>query len=97
MRPKLVDRPFVTDDHARASARCSLGEATARSARRNDVRPDVTESGQPVVVGKRREAAQPPSGDVLEEDTLDRILGAEVEDLLQSGFDRIGHGVNRRS
>ena len=79
------------------SARCSLGEATACGARRNDIGPDVTESGQPVVVGKRCEAAQPSSGNVLQEHTLDWILGAEVEDLVQPRLDRIRHGVNRRT
>ena len=87
--PQLVDGLFVADDHSRPSARRSLGEATAGETGWDDIGPDVTESRQPVVLGEGREAAQSPPGDILEKHTLDGILGAEVEDLLQTRVDRL--------
>ncbi len=38
------------------------------------------------------ELAEPATGDILEEDALDRSLGAEVEDLGQRRHDQSTHG-----
>ena len=40
---------------------------------------------------ERGEAAEAAAGDVLEKDALDRILGAEGEDLVQGRFLQRGH------
>jgi len=45
----------------------------------------VAERVDPAVAGQRGEAAEPATRDVLEEDALDRILGAEGQDLVSSG------------
>ncbi len=42
-------------------------------------------------VAERREPPEPAPGDVLEEDALDRILGAEGEDLTQRRLERAAH------
>jgi hypothetical protein len=55
----------------------------------------MAESVELSIVGERRKPAEPPPGDVLEEDALDGILGAELEDLLEGRLDRIAHGPNR--
>jgi hypothetical protein len=47
----------------------------------------VAERNQPVVAFERREAPEPTARDVLEEDALDRFLGAEAEDLVQRRAD----------
>ena len=74
-----------------------MREAAAVRAGRNDVRADVAESGQVVVIGEGAEPAQPPSSDVLEEDALHGVLGAELEDLLEPGLDRTFHCPNSRT
>jgi hypothetical protein len=56
-------------------------------ARRHDVRTDVTQCDELVIARDRREATQPASRDVLEEDALDRILRTEVEDLFERRTD----------
>jgi hypothetical protein len=57
----------------------------------------MAEGGQATVLGKGAEPAQPPPGNVFEEDALHRILGAELEDLLEPGLDRTFHGTNSRT
>jgi hypothetical protein len=47
----------------------------------------VTERGQRVAARDRRELAEAASRDVLEEDTLDRLLRAELQDLLERRVD----------
>jgi hypothetical protein len=47
----------------------------------------VTERRETVVTAKRAEPAEPAARDVLEEHTLDRLLGAEGEDLLERRID----------
>jgi len=47
----------------------------------------VAERNQPVVTFERREATEPATRDVLEEDALDRLLCTEVEDLVQRRAD----------
>jgi hypothetical protein len=53
----------------------------------------VTERRQPTVRHERREAPETPAGDVLEEDALDRILGAEDEDLRQRRLDECHRAI----
>jgi len=74
-----------------------LREAPAIRTGRDDVRADVAESGQATVVRERAESAQPPPGDVLEEDALHGVLGAELEDLVEPGLDRTFHCPNSRT
>jgi hypothetical protein len=57
----------------------------------------VAQRGQAAVVGEGAEPAQPPPGDVFEEDALHGILGAELEDLLEPGLDRTFHCLNSRT
>jgi hypothetical protein len=57
----------------------------------------VTQSGQPVVFGEGGKSAEAASRDVFEEDTLDWILSAKVQDLIQPRIDRIRHGANART
>jgi hypothetical protein len=40
-------------------------------------------------VGSCDEAAEPSPGDVLQEDTLDRVLRTELEDLAPLGLDQL--------
>jgi hypothetical protein len=47
----------------------------------------MAERDQLPVTFERGEATEPAPGDVLEEDALDRLLGAEVEDLFESRAD----------
>jgi hypothetical protein len=47
----------------------------------------MAERDQPLVTFERGEATEPAPGDVLEEDALDRLLGTEVEDLLERRAD----------
>ncbi len=74
-----------------------MREAPAIGTGGDDVRADVAESGQATVVREGTEPAQPPSGDVLEEDALHGVLGAELEDLLEPGLDRTFHCPNSRT
>jgi hypothetical protein len=48
-----------------------------------DVHPEMAESLQAAVSGDREKAPEPTAGDVLEEDALDRVLGAEGENLTE--------------
>ena len=68
-----------------------LREAPAIRTGGDDVCADVAERGQATVLREGAEPAQPPPGDVLEEDALHGILGAELEDLLEPGLDRTFH------
>jgi hypothetical protein len=63
-------------------------EAAASCARRDDVHADVAERGQLPPVLDAREASEPPSGDVLQEHALDRILRAEGENLPEARLDQ---------
>jgi hypothetical protein len=55
----------------------------------------VAERAQPSVVGERTEAPEATARHVLEEDTLDGILGAEGEDLFERRLERLAHGPHR--
>jgi hypothetical protein len=43
----------------------------------------MAERGQAAVSSQSCETAEPTAGDVLEKDALDRILGAERQDLVE--------------
>ena len=59
----------------------------------DDVRADVAERDEPAAVLERDEAAEPAPGHVLEEDALDRVLGAEREDIRERrSVDEPRHG-----
>jgi hypothetical protein len=58
-------------------------EASAAAAGRDDVRAEVAERLQPPAALQPAEAPEAAARRVFEEDTLDRILGAELEDLIQ--------------
>ena len=63
----------------------------SRSPDGHDVRPEMAERlERAVAVLERGEAAALPPGDVLEEDPLDRIVGAVREDLLRGRLDEVG-------
>ena len=51
----------------------------------------MAEPDEPAVLLEPHEAAEPPARDVLEEDALDRILGAVLEDLRQLRLDEVRH------
>ena len=89
--PQLVDRALLADHHAGARGGGEPGEGSAAGAGRDDVRADVAERRQAPVLGGRAEAAEPAARDVLEEDALDRLLRAEVEDLVEPRVDELRH------
>src|SRR5207245_446272 len=96
-RPKAsTQRPRPWRESSRPPPRAPrrhLGECPAALARRDDVRADVAEGPQPPVLGDGAEPAQPAPRHVLEEDALDRVPRAEVEDLLEVGLEGpVGHG-----
>ena len=78
----------------RAPLRPAASAKTAQPlSRRNDVRADVAQRlDPPIRPDDRREAAEPSPRDVLEEDALDRLLGAEREHLVERRRDGFGHG-----
>jgi hypothetical protein len=78
---------LLADDHARLSARGCVGERAATFARWNDVRTDVAQRDQPLFAFETGEATETASRDVFQEDALDRLLCAEVEDLLERRID----------
>jgi hypothetical protein len=84
---------LLADDHSSAPIVSELGEGAAALARRHEVRPRVTEGGETAIAGQSRETAKPAAGDVLEEDTLDRILGAKREDFVELGLLQRGHAA----
>jgi hypothetical protein len=51
----------------------------------------VAKGGYAAVQGQSGEAAEPATGDVLEKDTLDRILGAERQYLVELGLSQCRH------
>ena len=61
------------------------GEPAATFARRDDVGADVAEGGQPTLRAEPGEPSDRPPGRVFQVDALDRILAAEVEDLVDGG------------
>jgi hypothetical protein len=65
--------------------------------RRNDVRAHVAERDQPPIVGDSPEATEPATGDVLEEDALDRIVGAERQNRVKGGADVVCHPCHREA
>ena len=91
--PELGHRALLADDHAGAPVVYNLREGVAPDSRRYEVRPRVTKRGEATVPGQSHETAEAATGDVLEEDALDRILGAEREDLVKLGLFQRRHGV----
>ena len=82
--PQLADRTLLADHHRarRARAPRERAAALARRARRWRRRGRARSAGR---VAHADELPEPAARDVLEEDALDRILGAEVEDLVSVG------------
>jgi hypothetical protein len=74
---------LLADDHASLTACGRVGERRAALTGRDDVRTDMAERDERAVALEREEAAEPAPRDVLEEDTLDRLLRAEGENLLE--------------
>ena len=54
----------------------------------DEVRADVAERGQPLTVADGGEPSDPSPRDILEQHALDRVLGAELEDLVEAGRTR---------
>jgi hypothetical protein len=51
----------------------------------------MTQSLQAAVSGDREKATKPTAGDVLEEDTLDRVLGAKGKNLTERRRTQLRH------
>jgi hypothetical protein len=49
----------------------------------------MAQRGKSLVAADRREPAEPAPRDVLEEDALNRLLGAEGEDLVERRIDEL--------
>src|SRR6266545_4883276 len=93
--PELPDGLLVTDQHPRPARGGLAGKRIAAAAGRDDIGAEVAEGGEPVSTRHASKAPEAASRDVLEEDTLDRILGAEGEDRVER---RIGqHGRDHRN
>ena len=58
----------------------------------------MAEGSELVAAGREaHESSETAAGDVLEEDALHGVLGAELEDLLEPGLDRTFHCPNSRT
>ena len=94
--PQFGHRSLLSDQHP---GTCSDGdgrEGAAPLARRDDVRARVAEGDETAAFLDPAEAAEAPPGDVLEEDALDRVLRAVLEDLLQGRLDDLRHPLDLR-
>ena len=76
--PELSDGLLPADDHARAGVD-EVGERGAALPRRDDVHPHVRDREKLVGSADRAQAAAAAADEILEEDALDRLLGAEME------------------
>jgi hypothetical protein len=76
--PQFGDGVLVADDHPGAAARRHVGEASAVSSGRHDVRADVAQRVELVSGGEGAEPTEAAPRDVLQEDALDRIGRAEL-------------------
>ena len=85
--PELRDGALVPDDHPRPAAHRRVGERVAADPARHHVRPQVAQSHEPAAALDAGEPPEPAPRDVLEEDALDRLLPAEVEDLVEPRID----------
>ena len=81
--PEVGDRALLSDQHARPRARRDPREGPRSLARRDEVRPEMTDGDELPSVPQRGEPAQPAPRNVLQEDPFDRLSRAEVEDLLE--------------
>ena len=88
--PELSDRLFLADDHARHAAGRVGRERAAAPARRDDVRPEVTERVEPPLALNRPKARMAATSRILEEDALDGVARAEVQHLVEGGIDQHG-------
>src|SRR5262249_2207594 len=79
--PSAPARLPPADPHPRGPSGGPARERAAVLARRDDVGADVAQRGQRPAPLHADELAEAPPRDLLEEDALDRLLGAEVEDL----------------
>jgi hypothetical protein len=89
--PKLAHRTLGPDNHARSALQRPLREDAATGAGRPDVHPEVTESHERAVMGHGEKAPKPAPGQILQEDALDRILGAEGKNLVERRRTRLRH------
>ena len=81
--PEVADCALLADQHPRVPAADRRARSRRSPAGRNDVRTDVAERLEPPAALEAAEAAQAATRRVFEEDALDRILGAELEHLIQ--------------
>src|SRR5438132_382406 len=89
--PELGDRALLSDHHARVPGRSDVCETGAPAPGRDDIRAGMTESLEASAPLDRREAPEAAPGHVLEEDALDRVLGAKRQDLVEPGLLQRGH------
>src|SRR3954468_18627602 len=94
--PEVADRVLLADHEPGPSRAVDARKDTAAAPRGHEVRADVAERAQAPVLREPGEAAEPAPRDVLEEHALDRVLGAEGQDLVQRRFDQRGHPCNFR-
>ena len=87
LRPEVVDRALLADDHARLAADDSGDERGATGARRHDVRADMAERRQAAAGRECGEPSETAPRDVFEEHALDGLLRAEGENLLERRVD----------
>ena len=92
MRGRTAAQSSPTDPSSPISMRARLRDVTSANA--SQPRPEGTTfapTWQSATIRPRSSTAlkrpEPAAGDVLEEDPLDRILGAVVEDRLEAGND----------
>jgi hypothetical protein len=93
--PQLRDRARFADQHSRGRPSDIAGERTAAVTRRNNVDPHVTERQKLSALSSRDETPEPSPRDVFEEDSFNRILGAETEDLLPLRLDELPGQVRK--
>src|SRR5580765_6589326 len=89
--PEVAYRALLADHEPGPRGSVELSEHTAADARRDEVGADVAEGDQPAAFRQGREPAEPAARHVLEEDALDRVLGAVGQDLVQRRFAQRGH------
>ena len=94
--PELGHRTLLADQHPGPSLDGDGCERAAAVPGRNDVRAGVTERDEASALLDPAEAAEPAAGDVLEEDSLHRIPGAVLENLLQRRLDDVRHPLECR-
>jgi hypothetical protein len=95
--PEVRHGVRLADQHPRGRARDLAGKRAAPRARRHRVDTHVAEGLEPAARRDRDEAPDAAPRHVLQEDPLDRILGAETHDLLQLRLSEFpAHAENSR-